>query len=124
MLDYALTVNGTDLTKYIKYDSYSTNKTPMYADPITTLDGVQHTALIRSVGSVTFELNPQNATDTQTIASALLTQPCAVKYFSLQTQQYEERNMKLTDQSAEYLVKCKFQGLKWNQIGKVTLVEL
>lgn len=124
MLDYTLTVNGTDLTKYVKYDSYSTNKTPMYADPVTTLDGVQHTALIRSVGSVTFELNPQNATDTQIIASALLTQPCAVKYFSLQTQQYEDATMKLTDQSADYLVKCKFLGQKWNQINTITLVEL
>ena len=124
MLDYTLTVNGTDLTNYVLYDSYSTNKTPVYANSVTTLDGVEHTALIRTRGSLTFQLNPQNATITQTIASSLLTQPCSVHYFSLQTQQYEDDTMKLTDQSADYLVKCKFLGQKWNQINTITLVEL
>lgn len=124
MLDFTLTVNNTNLTNYIKYDSYETKKTPVFSPSVTTLDGVEHIAVVRYRGACRFEFNPQNAETAQTIAAALMTQPLAVRYYSLQTNQYEDANMKLDDQSAEYLAKCKFVGKKWVQIGKVTLEEL
>lgn len=124
MLDYSLTVNSTDITKYIKYDSYNTKMTPRYSQSIVTLDGVEHISLIRNVASISFEFNPLPASVTQTVASALLSQPCSVTYFNLQTQATTTANMKLDDQSAEYLVLCKAGGLKWNQTAPVTLTEL
>lgn len=124
MLDFTLTINGVDFTNYIKYDTYSTKKTPQYSRTVETIDGVTHVVKKRDVGAVSFELNPQNAENTAIIADALMTQPCEVYYFSLQTQQYETADMRLDDQSAEYLVRCKFLGLKWNQASAVTLTEL
>lgn len=124
MLDYTVTVNSTDITKYIRYDSYNTKLTPRYSQSVVTLDGVEHVSLIRNVGSVSFEFNPLPASVTQTIASAFATQPCAVTYFNLQTQTTTAANMKLDDQSAEYLVLCKAGGLKWNRVEPITLTEL
>lgn len=124
MLNYTLKVNNVALTNYVKFDSYSTSKTPVYATPVVTLDGVSHTRCIRHKGSVSFEFNPQNATNTKTIAEALMTQPCEVYYFNLQTQDYETALMQLDEQSAEYLALCKAYGLNWNQIGQITLTEL
>ena len=89
-----------------------------------TVDGVTHVKKLRDVGRITFKLNPQNTTTTQTIASALLQQPCAVHYFSLQSGIYENVTMKLDEQSAEYLVRCKFLGEKWTQPAQITLEEL
>lgn len=124
MLNYTLKVNNVALTDYVKYDSYSTKKTPVYATPVVTLDGVSHTRCIRHKGSVSFEFNPQSATVTKTIAETLMSQPCEVYYYNLQTQTYETAIMQLDDQSADFLVLCKAYGYDWNQIGKITLTEL
>lgn len=124
MLDFNLTINGVDFKPFIRWDSYSTRKIPVYSQTVTTIDGVEHKTLIRNRGELSFSLNPQNATNTLALASALLTQPCTVNYFSLQTQQYEGAIMALDGQSAEYLVRCKFQGEKWNKFDSITLTEL
>lgn len=124
MLAYTLKINSVDITSYINYDSYSTSETPVYSDEVVTLDGVSHIAQIRTKSGVRFSFNPQNATTTNTIATALLTQPCSVYFYNLQNQQYETANMRLTGQSAEFLARCKFVGAKWNQIGEITLEEL
>ena len=124
MLAYTLKINNVDFTDYVKYDSYNTRKTPVYSEAVMTMDGVTHLKQIRTTGGLTFELNPQNASTTQTLVAALLTQPCSVYYYSLQTQAYEQVTMKLDSQTAEFLAKCKFLGEKWNQIGQINLEEL
>lgn len=124
MLYYTLTVNSTDITNYVKFDSYSTSKVPVYSNSVVTMDGVTHVRQIRSKGAVSFELNPQDAATTKIIAEALLTQPCSVYYFNLQTQTYETVNMMMDEQSAEYLALCEAKGLKWNQLSPIQLTEL
>ncbi len=124
MLDYTVTINGVDFTPYGQYESYNTKKTPQYSRSVETIDGVTHMALKRNVGGLSFALNPQDAETTAILAEALLAQPCEVYYFSLQSQVYETATMNLDEQSAEYLVRCKFLGRKWNQIAPLTFTEL
>lgn len=124
MLDYTLTINGVDFTGMVERDSYVTSKIPVYSDSVVTMDGITHLALIRNKGEITFEFNPQNATDTQAACAALLSIPCVVDYFSLQTQAYERANMSIDQQSAQYLSRCLFRGERWNQMTSITLTEL
>ena len=124
MLDYTLKINNVDFTGKIERDSYVTAKIPVYSDSVMTLDGVTHVANLRNKGQVSFSLNPQNALDTSTLSAALLVMPCTVYYFSLQTQAYETVRMMIDQQSAEYLSRCLYGGLKWNQMTTITLTEL
>lgn len=124
MLNYTLTINNTDLTSYVKFDSYATSMSTVYSSPIVTMDGVTHVRKIRSKSTVSFELNPQDAATTKIIAETLLNQPCSVYYFNLQTQTYETANMMMDDQSAEYLALCEAKGLNWNQMSPIELTEL
>ena len=108
----------------VERDSYVTSKIPVYSDSVVTMDGITHLALIRNKGEITFEFNPQNAADTQAACAALLSIPCVVDYFSLQTQAYERANMSIDQQSAQYLSRCLFRGERWNQMTSITLTEL
>lgn len=124
MLDYTITINGVDFTSAIERDSYTTNKTPVYSDSVVTMDGITHVTNLRNKSVVRFSLNPQNAADTRVLCTALLTMPCDVNYFSLQTQQYEHANMMLEEQSAQYLSRCLYRGQRWNQMEEIELTEL
>ena len=124
MLDYTLTINGVNFTDKIERDSYMTKKIPVYSDSIVTMDGITHVTNLRNKSEISFSLNPQNATDTATLCTALLTMPCEVYYFSLQTQAYELKNMMIDSQSAEYLSRCLYRGQRWNQMDSITLTEL
>lgn len=124
MLDYTLTINGVDFTDKIERDSYMTKKIPVYSDSIVTMDGITHVTNLRNKSEISFALNPQNATVTAMLCTALLTMPCEVYYFSLQTQTYELKNMIIDSQSAEYLSRCLYRGERWNQMDSITLTEL
>lgn len=124
MLDYTLTVNGVDLTPYIRFDSYITDAVPVYSREVVTLDGVTHVTQLRTRRSVRFAFNMQDADTTALIASALLVQPCTVSFFSIQNQQNETAKMRIDGQSAEYLAECRLRGKRWNQASDVTLEEL
>lgn len=124
MLDYTLTINGVDFTSMVERDSYKTSKIPVYSDSIMTMDGITHVALLRNKGEISFDVNPQNATDTASACAALLTIPCAVRYFDLQTQAYVNANMVIDQQSAQYLSRCLYRGERWNQMESITLTEL
>ena len=124
MLDYTLTINGVDFTSMVERDSYRTSKIPVYSDSVMTMDGVTHVALLRNKNEISFEMNPQNASETETACNALLSTPCRVELFSLQSQQYETVYMTLTQQSANYLSRCYHKGLRWNQLDSITLTEL
>lgn len=124
MLDYTLTINGTDFTNYVERDSYTTAKVPVYTSEVVTLDGVSHYVNLRNKNRITFELNPVNATKTATLCNALLVQPCTVYFYSLQTQSYVTATMSLDSHSAEYLSRCLYQGKAWNQLAAITLTQL
>lgn len=124
MLDYTLTINAVSFTNLIERDSYKTQKIPVFTNAITTMDGVDHVALVRHKNVISFSLNPQDAAQTAAACAALLTQPCTVNFFSLQSQSYVTARMILDGQSANYLSRCMYQGLRWNQIEEITLTEL
>ena len=124
MLDYTLRINGVDFTQYVERDSFQTRKIPVYSESVVTLDGVTHVALLRNKGEITFEFNPQNADTMTECATALLSQPCEVYYWSLQTQRYETVYMTINQQAAQYLSRCLYRGQRWSQAESVTLTEL
>ena len=124
MLDYTLTINGVDFTSMVERDSYVTSKIPVYCESIMTMDGVTHVALLRNKSEITFEMNPQNAAQTSAACVALLTMPCVVRYFDLQTQAYVNATMVIEQQTAQYLSRCLYKGERWNQMESITLTEL
>ena len=124
MLDYTLTINGVDFTTLVERDSYQTAKIPVYSDSIVTMDGITHVALLRNKGEIRFEFNPQNATDTAAACAALLNMPCRVNYFNIQEQEYQDADMTVDQQTAQYLSRCLYRGERWNQMASVTLTEL
>lgn len=124
MLDYTLTINGVNFMPYIERDSYKTSKIPVYSESVMTIDGYSHVALLRNKNEISFEFNPQNSEDISICANALLSLPCEVYFYSLQTQQYEYANMTLTQQVAQYLSRCLYRGERWNQAELITLTEL
>lgn len=124
MLDYTLTINGVDFTPMVERDSYRTSKIPVYSDSVMTMDGITHVALLRNKGEISFDFNPQNATNIETACAALLTMPCAVRYFDLQTQAYVNANMVIDQQTAQYLSRCYYRGERWSQMESITLTEL
>ena len=124
MLDYTLTINGVDFTSMVERDSYVTSKIPVYCESIMTMDGVTHVALLRNKGEITFEMNPQNAAQTSAACVALLTMPCVVRYFDLQTQAYVNATMVIEQQTVQYLSRCLYKGERWNQMESITLTEL
>ena len=124
MLDYTLTINGVDFTPMVERDSYRTSKIPVYSESIMTMDGVTHVALIRNKGEISFDLNPQNAAQTSAVCTSLLTMPCVVRYFDLQTQAYVNATMVIDQQTAQYLSRCLYKGERWNQMESITLTEL
>lgn len=124
MLDYTLLINGVDITPMIERDSYQTRRIPVYSESVVTMDGITHTALLRNKGEVSFDFNPQNASNTSSVCTALLDTPCEVYYYDLQMQTYVLANMIIDQQSAQYLSRCLYRGERWNQIESITLTEL
>lgn len=124
MLDYSLRINGVDFTSLVERDSYRTNKIPVYSDSIVTMDGITHVALIRNKSKITFSFNPQNAQNTAMACNALLSMPCEVYFYDLQSQAYAVATMMIDGQSAQYLSRCLYRGERWSQMDSITLTEL
>lgn len=124
MTNYTFTVNGTDFSKFVERDKYSTSLSPVYGETIQTIDGVGHTALLRKKGALRLTLNPQNATDTAAICTALLNSPCEVTYHCLQRNADVTALMTLDSLSATFLSRCLYLGLPWNDIDSINLTEL
>ena len=108
----------------VERDSYMTDTVPVFSERITTMDGVDHTALIRNKKTISFEFNPQTAAQTKIACDALSTQPITVYFFNIQSNAYETAEMTIDGQSAQYLSRCLSSGLHWNQMQPITLTEL
>ena len=108
----------------VERDSYKTDTVPVFSERITTMDGVDHVALLRNKSTLTFEFKPQTTTQTKTACDALRSQPCTVYFFNIQSNAYETADMTLDGQSAQYLSRCLSSGLHWNQMEPITLTEL
>ena len=117
-------VNGVDFSRFVERDSYATALEPVYAETIQTMDGVNHTALLRTRGSIRLRFNPQTDSDTAARWSALLAAPCEVQYRCLQRDVDVTALMVVDTISAQYLSRCLYLGDEWNQIESITLTEL
>ena len=124
MVNYTFKINNTSYAGFVERDSYETSLSPVYGETIQTMDGVNHTALLRVRGSVKVKLNPTNDSDTAAICADLLNSPCEVAYHCLQRDTDVTVLMTVDELTAEFLSRCKYNADEWNQLGEITLTEL
>lgn len=124
MVSYTFKINNTSYAGFVERDSYETTLTPVYGETIKTMDGVNHTALLRLRGSVTVGLNPQTKANTATLCADLLTTPVEVQYHCLQRNADVTVLMTVDSISAQFLSRCLANGDEWNKIEEITLTEL
>ena len=108
----------------VAVDSYSTSVIPVYGESIVTMDGVEHSSVLRNKGTVTFTPNPQTDTATEELCAVLLSGIMQVQYYCLQRNAEIIASMKLSGVSAQHLGRIRFGGRKWNEIPAITLTEL
>lgn len=121
---YLVEINGKEIGQMVEIDSYSTSLDPVYGDSVTTMDGVEHVAIIRYRGTVKFALNPRTDASTAEICALLLESPLQVRYHCLQRNTEVLARMKINSLSAQYLGRVRYGGRKWNEIPAITLKEL
>lgn len=97
-------IDNVDYSGYITKYGYKTTVTPVYGASVVTLDGVEHTAVIRYKGSVSVVLRPLEATAQATLSASLMAGPMEVKYTCLQRGVDVTATMKLDDMSAELVL--------------------
>lgn len=85
MIPYTFEINDTSFASIVKKYSYSTDRIPVESPRITTMDGVDHVAVIRYKGVLTVEINPQDETTFNTFCAAVAAGVLKVKYRCLQT---------------------------------------
>lgn len=124
MVSYTFKINNTDYSQFVERDSYVTELTPVFGETIKTMDGVNHTALLRLRGSITVGLNPQTKANTAAICTDLLQSPVEVQYHCLQRNANVTALMVADTISAQFLSRCLANGDDWNKIEEITLTEL
>ena len=60
MIPYTFEINDTSFASLVKKYSYSTDRIPVESQRVTTMDGVDHVAVIRYKGVLSLEINPQD----------------------------------------------------------------
>jgi len=98
------TIDSVDYSSYITKYGYKTSVTPVYGASVTTLDGVEHTAVIRYKGAVSVVLRPLEATAQSTLSASLMAGTMSVTYTCLQRGVDVTATMKLDDMSAELVL--------------------
>ena len=121
---YTLIVNGFDLTDMVERDSYSTSLEPVAVPIITTMDGIDHTRIIRYRSRLQVSLNPQTAEQSALLTNALMISPMSVQFHCLQRNTTVTANMIIDEISADYLSRCLAYGKKWYQLDDLTFTEL
>lgn len=123
-IDYAFSINGKDFSQMVERDSYETTVTPIYSSALTTMDGVDHLVKVRDRGSVAAGLNPQSEADVADICDTLLAGPVEVFYHCLVRNMDRYATMIVDSLTARNLSRCRARGLKWHEVGTITLTEL
>lgn len=125
MVKYPYEVGGVDFSGMVERDSYETSLEPVYTDTITTMNGKRHFNLVRLRGAVSVRLNPQTDEEAARFCTKVLSGPVPVKYHCLQRNMDIIAEMSLNDAvTAVYLSRCFHKGMKWSEIGTVTLTEM
>lgn len=82
---YTLKLNNTDFSTKVQKYSYETSYTPVYSDPVTTMDKKDHTVIVRWRHGLKLKLNPMSEADVASLQTALsLSNITSVKFTSLQ----------------------------------------
>lgn len=121
---YKVIVNDLDITDLIDGSSYKTGLEPVYGDSVTTMDGVEHTYVLRNRGTLSFGFNSLTAEKSAAVCTALLSLPAKVYYHCLQRHIDVYATMRLDGVSAQHLYRVNFGGAKWNEMGTITFTEL
>lgn len=121
---YRVIVNDLDFTDLIDGSSYKTSIEPVYGDSVTTMDGVEHTCVLRNRGSLSFGFNSMTAEKSAAACTALLSLPAKVYYHCLQRHIDVYATMRLDGVSAQHLSRVNFGGARWNELGSITFKEL
>lgn len=85
MIPYTFEINDVDFASLVKKYSYSTDRIPVESQRVTTMDGVDHVAVIRYRGVLTLQINPQDETTFKTFCEEVAAGVLKVKYRCLQT---------------------------------------
>lgn len=121
---YNVKVNDLDLTNMIDAETYETAWIPVFGPSVTTMDGVEHTVVIRHRGQVAFGFNAM--VDTRAAALAKVFDPAivTVEYHCMQRNATVTAQMRMDGISAKNLSQVKLCGRKWHELGSITLTEM
>ena len=93
---YTFTVNGHSYASMVKRYSYQTDRIPVESERITTMDGIDHVAVIRYRGILRVEINPQTEADFKSFCDDIAGGILQVGYHCLQTKTDVLQNMTVT----------------------------
>lgn len=115
---YTLTINGVDFSTYIKPYSYSTEYMPVEGGSVTTMDGVDHIAIVRWKGAVHAELKPLTEQSLATLVTAITgVGAVTIQYSNLQRNSVITESMKPSKQTATMVLK----NSDYRYVGDITL---
>ena len=121
---YPVIVGGVDITHMIEIDSYETALVPVYGGSVTTMDGVEHVAIIRYKGQCSFAVNPLTDTQTAQLSTLLSSGTLEVQYHCLQRNTTIIATMRTDGVTARHLGRVRYAGKKWNELAAITFTEL
>lgn len=121
MTVFKFKVNGVDFSDMVPKYGYTTDRVPVYSKTITTLDGVDHTILIRTKGVLNVPLNPTSERRAAEFYAELKKLPADVEYHSLQSGDVTE-TMKLSTMSAEFVLST--PATNWVAGTRITFEQL
>ena len=101
---YTFKIDGVDFSDIIMKYGYRTAYEPIYTDRITTLDGVDHTAIIRWRNGVTIPVRPLERTRLIQLTNALKAGIPTITFTSLQQGTDVTASMTMDDYTLELLL--------------------
>ena len=101
---YTFRINNSDFSDIIQRYGYETTYDPIYADPITTLDMVDHTVIVRWKHGLKITCNPLSETRAKQLTLTLSTVP-VITFTSLQLGTAVTARMQLDSNSAALVLR-------------------
>ena len=101
---YTFEINGVDFSDIIMKYGYKTAYEPIYTDTVTTLDGVDHTAIIRWKNGLTIPVRPLQNVRIGQLTTALRQGIPSITFTSLQKGSDITAVMKMDDYTAELVL--------------------
>lgn len=121
---YPVIVGGVDITAMIEVDSYETALIPVYGGSVTTLDGVEHTTVIREKGYLKFSVNPMTDVQTKKLNDAMKNSIAEVQYHCTLRNATVIATMRIGKPAARHMGRVNYGGGKWNELAEITMTEL